>query len=40
MGFFDVYFLVYSNFAEKGEKNGIKFVKVHKKHFQNWNQVV
>lgn len=30
----------YGNIAEKGEKNGIKFVKMHKNHFQNWNEVV
>ena len=31
---------LYSNFAEKGEKNGMKFVKMHKNHFQNEKQVV
>ena len=31
---------IYSYFAEKGEKNGIKFVKLHKNHFQNRIQVV
>lgn len=30
----------YSNIAEKDEKNGIKFVNLHKNHFQNWNEVV
>ncbi len=31
---------VYGNFAEKGEKNGIKFVKLHKNRFQNRIQVL
>ncbi len=31
---------LYSDFAEKDEKNGIIFVKMHKKHFQNRKQVV
>lgn len=30
----------YGDFAEKGEKNGIIFVKMHKNHSQNRNQMV
>jgi len=34
------FLMTYSKFAKKGEKNGIKFVKMHKNHFQNRIQVL